>query len=246
MTSGHDVNTASSAAGSSPAAGFDRELAKMIDHTLLKPDATEEQIRKLCDEAGSYEFASVCVNPCHVVLCADLLRETPVQVCTVIGFPLGANTTAVKVAESRQALADGATELDMVLNVGMLKSGKTPEVKQEIAAVVAEAKAGKAITKIIIETALLTGEEKVLACRLAVEAGADFVKASTGFAKGGATTADVALMRRTVGTAAGVKASGGIRSYEDAIAMIRSGATRIGTSSGVAIVTGAGSAQTSP
>ena len=200
-----------------------------------------EQIRRLCEEAHTYGFASVCVNPSHVRLCAGVLKGTGIHVCTVIGFPLGANTTAIKVAEARQALADGATELDMVLNIGKLKSGRVDEARKDIAAVVKEAKKAGAVTKVIIECALLTDEEKILACRLAVDAGADFVKTSTGFAKGGATPTDVALMRRTVGTSAGVKAAVGIRSREDALAMVRSGADRIGTSSGVAIVSGAAS-----
>ncbi len=217
-------------------------LARMIDHTALKPDTTEAQIRKLCDEARRYCFASVCVNPCYVPLAAEELRGTPVAICTVIGFPLGATQTATKVFEAELAVRDGATELDMVLNVGKLKSGAFEYAENDIRAVVEAARrqgAGeRIIVKVILETALLTNEEKVIASVLARNAGADFVKTSTGFSKGGATAADVALMRRVVGRGMGVKASGGVRSREDAESMIAHGATRIGASASVEIVKG--------
>lgn len=215
-----------------------RDLARYIDHTLLKPTATEADILKLCDEARAYGFYAVCVNPYWVRTAARRLADTPVRVCTVIGFPLGATPTAVKVYETTQALSDGASEVDMVLNVGALKSGHESAVRDDIAAVV-EAAQGKALVKVILETALLTDEEKVRACQLAKEAGAHYVKTSTGFGPGGATVADVRLMRETVGPEMDVKASGGVRDAQTARAMIEAGATRIGTSSGVAIVTGA-------
>ncbi len=212
-------------------------IARLIDHTLLKPDATSEQISKLCAEAQQYHFASVCVNPGYVKLCADLLRDVPdVAVCTVIGFPLGATTTEVKVFETHRAIASGATEIDMVINVGALKSNDCYGVQNDITAVVTAAHAGGALCKVILETCLLTDDEKEIACRIAQEAGADFVKTSTGFSTGGATVADITLMRRVVGPQMGVKASGGIRSYADAKAMIDAGATRIGASAGVRIV----------
>lgn len=210
-------------------------IAKCIDHTVLKPQTTEAAVRKLCAEAAQYGFASVCVNPCWVALCADLLKDTEVDVCTVIGFPLGANTSAVKAFEAAEAIRQGATEVDMVLNVGALKDGNTDLVRADIAAVV-EAARGKALVKVILETCLLTDEEKRIACRLAKEAGADYVKTSTGFSTGGATEADIALMRAEVGPEMGVKASGGIRDYATAQAMIRAGASRIGASAGVQIV----------
>jgi deoxyribose-phosphate aldolase len=209
----------------------------MIDHTLLRPDATDEQIRRLCEEARLYRFASVCINPCHVSRCAELLRGSDIAVCTVIAFPLGATSTRAKVAEAEQALSDGANELDMVMNIGLLKSGRDDDVGHDIRSVVQAAQRNGALTKVILENALLTDEEKVRACQLAVRAGADFVKTSTGFAHGGATLADVDLMRRTVGPTMGIKAAGGIRTYEEAVAFIEHGANRIGTSSGVAIVT---------
>jgi deoxyribose-phosphate aldolase len=184
-------------------------IAQLIDHTLLKPEATREQIDRLCHEALEYRFASVCVNPTHVARCAELLRESDVKVCTVVGFPLGATTTAVKAYETRQAIDDGATEIDMVINVGALKSGDFDTVQADIAAVVDTAHAAGALVKVIIETALLSDEEKAAACRLAQAAGAEFVKTSTGFGPGGATVEDVALMRRVVGPEMGVKASGG-------------------------------------
>jgi len=217
---------------------FDRELARMIDHTQLKPEANADQIARLCEEAKEYQFASVCVNPTWVKLAASLLEGTPVKVCTVIGFPLGATTTATKAFETKDAIANGATEVDMVINVGALKSSQFGLVGADIKAVV-DAAAGKALTKVIIETCLLTDEEKVRACELAKEAGADFVKTSTGFSTGGATAADIALMRRTVGSKMGVKASGGVRDYATAKAMVDAGATRIGASASIAIATGA-------
>lgn len=207
-----------------------------IDHTLLKPEATQSQIDTLLAEAKEYTFASVCVNPTWVAYAAAALKDSPVKVCTVIGFPLGANTTAVKVFEAKDAIANGADEIDMVINIGQLKSAQFDQVKADIQAVVEAS--GDKLVKVIIETCLLTEDEKVKACQLAVEAGADFVKTSTGFSTGGATVADVALMRKTVGDTVGVKASGGARSYEDAVAFIEAGATRIGASAGVAIVNG--------
>lgn len=212
------------------------ELNKYIDHTLLKPDAEESQVLALIEEAKAYDFASVCVNPTWVSLAAKELADSSVKVCTVIGFPLGANTSTLKAFETRDAIANGADEIDMVINVGALKSGKDNLVKSDIAAVVDAS--GERLVKVIIETCLLTDEEKVKACQLAKEAGADFVKTSTGFSTGGATVHDVALMRETVGPDMGVKASGGARSYEDALAFVEAGATRIGTSSGVAIMKG--------
>ncbi|WP_404403967.1 deoxyribose-phosphate aldolase [Jeotgalibacillus malaysiensis] len=213
------------------------QIAKMIDHTLLKPEATKEQITKLCEEAAEHGFMSVCVNPYWVKLSAELLHSTDVKVCTVIGFPLGASATETKAFETKQAIEDGATEVDMVINIGALKSGDFDTVKQDIQAVTAAAK-GKALSKVIIETSLLTEEEKVKACKLAVEAGTDYVKTSTGFSGGGATPEDIALMRKTVGPDLGVKASGGVRSAEDAQAMIDAGATRLGASAGIKIVQG--------
>lgn len=213
------------------------EIAKMIDHTLLKPEATEEQIRVLCAEAKQYNFASVCVNPVQVSLAAELLKGTTVKVCTVIGFPLGANTSTVKVFEASEAIKQGAEEVDMVINIGELKDKNYDFVKADIKAVVDAAK-GKAITKVILETCLLTDDEKVIACKLSKEAGADFVKTSTGFNKGGATVEDIKLMRATVGDIMGVKASGGVRSQEDALNMINAGASRIGASASIAICEG--------
>ncbi|EFV77386.1 MULTISPECIES: deoxyribose-phosphate aldolase [Cytobacillus] len=212
-------------------------VAKMIDHTLLKADATKDQIEKICAEAKEYNFASVCVNPAWVKLSSDLLNGTEVKVCTVIGFPLGASTPETKAYETKNAIENGATEVDMVINIGALKGGDNELVERDIRAVVDAAK-GKALTKVIIETCLLTEEEKVRACELSVKAGADFVKTSTGFSTGGATAEDIALMRKTVGPEIGVKASGGVRSAEDAQKMIDAGATRIGASSGAAIVNG--------
>jgi deoxyribose-phosphate aldolase len=217
---------------------IDKDIARMIDHTLLKPDATPDEIKKLCDEARTYGFASVCINPCYVPLCYELLKGCKVKVCTVIGFPLGATTTEIKRAEAEQALANGAQEIDMVINVGMLKQGDNQYVFNDINQVVLAAKKHGALCKVIIETALLTDEEKIKACLLSKEAKADFVKTSTGFSKGGATAGDVALMKYVVGSAIGVKASGGIRTTEDAKLMIASGAERIGASASVKIVKG--------
>lgn len=214
------------------------EIARLIDHTLLKADASREAVIRLAEEAKQYRFASVCVNPAQVKTAYEVLKDTPdVKVCTVIGFPLGATMPEVKAFEVREAIAAGATEVDMVINIGALKDKQDDLVEQDIRAVVEAAK-GKALTKVIIETCLLTDEEKVRACRLAVKAGADFVKTSTGFSTGGATAEDIALMRKTVGPDIGVKASGGVRSLEDVQAMIKAGATRIGSSSGVSIVKG--------
>ena len=221
-------------------------LARLIDHTALKPETTEETIRQLCRDAAQYCFASVCVNPCYVPLVAEALAGSPIAVCTVIGFPLGASQTAVKAAEAELAVRDGATEVDMVLNVGKLKSGQYEYVEKDVRAVVAAARSSRrggtgtkrALVKVIIETALLTDEEKVIACVLAQNAGADFVKTSTGFSHGGATAADVAMMRRVVGEQMGVKASGGVRTLEDAETMVAHGATRIGASASVAIIKG--------
>lgn len=210
------------------------ELAKYIDNTLLKPAATSAQIEELCKESMEYSFASVCVNPVHVKLAAKMLAGSGVKTCTVIGFPLGANSSATKAFEAKQAVEDGADELDMVINIGALKAGDDKTVLEDIKAVV-RAGDGK-LVKVIIETALLTDEEKVRACRLAVEAGANFVKTCTGFSGGAANVHDIALMRKTVGADIGVKASGGVRTRADAIALIEAGASRIGTSSGKAIV----------
>jgi deoxyribose-phosphate aldolase len=212
------------------------ELAAQIDHTTLKPDATEAQIERLCAEAREYGFAAVCVNPVWVPACARLLAGASSRVCTVVGFPLGATTSEVKAFETRRAIADGASEIDMVLNIGALKSGDSAWVQRDIAAVVAGAHASGAIVKVILETCLLTEAEKLNACALAQAAGADFVKTSTGFGPGGATAADIALMRRVVGDEMGVKASGGVRDLEQMKAMVAAGATRIGASAGVRIV----------
>ncbi|KXT65984.1 deoxyribose-phosphate aldolase [Streptococcus sp. DD04] len=212
------------------------KLNKYIDHTLLKPDASQEQIMNLIEEATEHDFASVCVNPTWVAFAAQALKGTDVKVCTVIGFPLGANTPEVKAFEAEDAIQNGADEIDMVINIGALKSQDYELVEKDIRAVVEAAKG--TLVKVIIETCLLTEDEKVKACQIAQKAGADFVKTSTGFSTGGATVADVALMRKTVGPNMGVKASGGARSYEDALAFIKAGATRIGASSGVAIMEG--------
>jgi deoxyribose-phosphate aldolase len=212
------------------------QLGHMIDHTLLRPEASQDQIAQLCFEARKHGFASVCVNPTHVRLCADLLKGSGVPVCTVIGFPLGATPTDVKVFEAQQAIRDGASELDMVINVGALKSRDYELVERDIASIARACHAGNAILKVIIEAALLTDEEKVVACQLAKVAGADFVKTSTGFGPGGATPEDVALMRRVVGPSIGVKAAGGIRTYADAQRMIAAGASRIGASASVKIL----------
>ena len=213
------------------------KLNKYIDHTILKPETTQEQVEKILSEAKEYDFASVCVNPTWVSLAAESLKDSDVKVCTVIGFPLGANTSAVKAFETEDAIANGADEIDMVINIGALKAGNDALVLDDIKAVVDAS--GDKLVKVIIEACLLTDDEKVRACQLSKEAGADYVKTSTGFSTGGATVADVALMRKTVGLDMGVKASGGARSYEDAIAFIEAGASRIGASSGVAIMNGA-------
>jgi deoxyribose-phosphate aldolase len=219
------------AAGGAPA-----DVAAMIDHTLLKPDATRQQIEELCREALEFRFATVCVNPAWVAVCARRLAGSPVRVCSVVGFPLGATTADVKAYETRRALFDGAREIDMVINVGALKSGDVRLVECDIAAVAQPCREAGAVSKVIIEAALLTDDEKVTACTLAKAAGADYVKTSTGFGPGGATAADVALMRRVVGAEMGVKAAGGVRDLDGLRAMIAAGATRVGASAGVQIV----------
>jgi deoxyribose-phosphate aldolase len=211
-------------------------MSLLIDHTLLKPTATPEDISKLCQEAKQFGFATVCINPTYVKLAKEQLQGTPVKVCTVVGFPLGATTTTSKVCETLQAVVDGADEIDMVINIGLLKAGRVKEVEEDIRAV-AQACQGR-VLKVIIETALLSDEEKVTASILAKAAGADFVKTSTGFASGGATAKDVALMRKAVGPEMGVKASGGIRDLATAEQMVQAGATRLGTSASIAIVKG--------
>ncbi|PRX35544.1 deoxyribose-phosphate aldolase [Orenia metallireducens] len=214
-----------------------KELAAMIDHTILNADALDKDVKLKCQEALEYRFASVCVNPSFVSLVNKELEGSEVKVCTVIGFPLGETTTETKIFETRNAVKNGADEIDMVINIGAIKSGAWDIVRDDIRAVV-EATKGSAIVKVIIETCYLTEEEKVKACQIAKEVGAGFVKTSTGFGTGGATVEDIKLMRETVGPDMGVKASGGVRSKEDALKMIEAGATRIGASSGVAIVTG--------
>ena len=210
------------------------EYNRLIDRTLLAPDATKEQIKKICDEAKQYNFASVCVNPSWIRYCKEQLKGSDVKVCTVIGFPLGATMMASKISEAKYSLYEGADELDMVINIGRLKDHDDEYVKNEIAEL--KNVAGDKVLKVIIETCLLTDEEKVRVCKLAKEAKADFVKTSTGFSKGGATVADIKLMRETVGPEMGVKASGGVKTKEDLIAMVEAGATRIGTSHGVDLV----------
>jgi deoxyribose-phosphate aldolase len=211
-------------------------IASLIDHTLLKPEATESDIARLCREAREYGFKTVCINPCWVDVARRKLSDSSVLVCTVIGFPLGANLTEVKLSEARLALEQGAAELDMVQNAGALRSGDSAFVQAEIAALARVAHAGGAILKVILETSVLSEEEKVASCRLAVDAGADFVKTSTGFSAAGATESDVRLMRATVGPSMGVKASGGVRTLDALRRMVEAGATRIGTSSGVQII----------
>ena len=211
-------------------------VAGMIDHTLLKPEATRADIEKLCREAAQFHFATVCVNPAWVSMAARLLRGSGVGVCSVVGFPLGATTPDVKHYETRRAIFDGAAEIDMVINIGALKSGDLRTVERDIAAVVQPCREANVISKVILEVVLLTDDEKIAACTLAKAAGADFVKTSTGFASGGATAADVALMRRVVGADMGVKAAGGVRDYEGLKAMVAAGATRVGASAGVKIV----------
>ncbi|MBS4074142.1 deoxyribose-phosphate aldolase [Ameyamaea chiangmaiensis] len=212
-----------------------RSLASLIDHTILKPDATHAQIRRFCEEARQFGFRSVCVNSLHVPVVADWLAGSAAAVCAVVGFPLGAVSPAMKAAEAAEAVAGGASEIDMVIDIGALKDGRVDAVREDIAAV--RSAAHDATLKVIIETCLLTDDEKRIACRIAAMAGANFVKTSTGFSSGGATTADVALMYAEVGPTVGVKASGGIRTLEVARAMLAAGATRIGTSAGVALVT---------
>lgn len=213
------------------------EIAGYIDHTILKPEASVEQVRRVCEEALKYNFASVCINPCNVELASSLLKGSSVKVCTVIGFPLGANTSKVKAFEAFEAIKEGAQEVDMVINIGKLKDKDYNYVREDIKAVV-KVSEGKALTKVIIETCLLDDEEKVMACKLAKEAGADFVKTSTGFSSGGAAASDIKLMRETVGENMGVKASGGVRTYSDAVSMINAGASRIGASASIAICEG--------
>lgn len=215
------------------------DLAQKIDHTLLKPEATEKQVEALCREAMEYHFCSVCVNPWFVPFCARLLRRSGVKVCTVIGFPLGATTAETKAFETREAIGEGAQECDMVLNIGALKSGDVALVERDVRGVVRAARQGT-VVKVILETCLLTDEEKVTACQIAKKAGADYVKTSTGFSSGGATVEDIALMRKTVGPEMGVKASGGVRTKEDAEKMVKAGATRVGASASVKIVSGKG------
>jgi len=222
---------------SAPAPVTPDQLARMIDHTLLKPEATAADIEKLCDEAKRFGFYSVCVNPTYVKQCHALLRGTPVRVCCVVGFPLGAQSPEIKALEARKAIRDGASEIDMVINIGALKSREEALVLRDIRAVVDACKDGRALSKVIFETALLTDEEKVRACELSMKAGADYVKTSTGFASGGATAEDIALMAKAVAPRKlGVKASGGIRTYDDAVKMIAAGATRIGASASVKIM----------
>lgn len=216
----------------------DANIASLIDHTILKPDATADDVRRICAEARQYRFASVCVNPYWVPLVASELAESSVKTCSVVGFPLGANATAIKAAEAEQAIRDGANEIDMVLNVGELKAGNDGAVHADIQAVSQVCRSGGAILKVILETALLDDDQKRRACGIAKAAGADFVKTSTGFGPGGATAHDIALMREAVGPELGVKASGGIRTLEDLRTMAAAGATRIGASAGVKIVQG--------
>ena len=224
-------------AGKAATPVVDLKLAALIDHTLLKPEATEEEVVKLCQEAREYHFCSVCVNTSWVSRCRDLLRGSGVKVCCVVGFPLGAMDSRSKAYETREAIGNGADEIDMVVNIGALKSKDYSTVEKDIRAVIQAARTK--VTKVFLETGLLTDEEKIIACQLAKKANATFVKTSTGFVKGSvATVEDIALMRRTVGPRMGVKASGGVRSLADAQKMIAAGATRIGASSGVAIVTG--------
>jgi len=230
------IEAGASRLGLHAAGGGTGEVAAMIDHTLLKPDASRTDVEVLCREAAEYTFASVCVNPTWVALCARLLHGTAVKVCSVVGFPLGATTPDVKHYETRRAIFDGAREIDMVINIGALKSGDLRVVERDIEAVAGPCREAGATSKVIIEAALLTDDEKVSACTLAKAAGADYVKTSTGFGPGGATVADVALMRRVVGDEMGVKASGGVKDLDALRAMVAAGATRIGASAGVRIV----------
>lgn len=230
------LDAGASRIGVHAAGGATDGVAALIDHTLLKPEASRGDIEKLCREAAEFRFATVCVNPAWVALAASLLRGSGVGICSVVGFPLGATTADVKHYETRRAIFDGATEIDMVINIGALKSGDVRTVERDIEAVVEACHQADATSKVIIEAALLTDEEKVTACTLAKAAGADFVKTSTGFGPGGATAADVALMRRVVGSEMGVKAAGGVRDLEGLKAMVAAGATRVGASAGVKIV----------
>jgi deoxyribose-phosphate aldolase len=213
-----------------------RDIAGMIDHTILKPDATADQVTKICEEARKHIFATVCVNPCWVAFCTEKLKGTKVKVCSVIGFPLGTSTTKIKESEAISVIDDGAREIDMVINIGKLKSKDYNFVFDDINQVARVCKKNNVLLKVIIEACLLTDEEKIIACILSKDAGADFVKTSTGFSASGATVGDVALMRKVVGSAIGVKAAGGIKTYEDAISMIKSGADRIGASASVKII----------
>jgi deoxyribose-phosphate aldolase len=230
------IDAGASRVGVHAIGGAPSGVAGMIDHTLLKPDATKKEIEELCREAGKFKFATVCVNPTWVALCARLLHGSGVGVCSVVGFPLGATTADVKGYETQRAIFDGAREIDMVINVGALKSGDLRTVERDIEAVVAPCRSCGVLSKVIIEAALLTDDEKVTASTLAKAAGADYVKTSTGFGPGGATAHDVALMRRVVGAEMGVKAAGGVRDFESVKAMIAAGATRVGASAGVKIV----------
>ena len=230
------IDAGATRVGLHAAGGAPQGVASMIDHTLLKPDATRQQIEELCREAAQFKFATVCVNPTWVATCARLLSGSGVLVCSVVGFPLGATTADVKGYETQRAIFDGAREIDTVINVGALKSGDLRVVEKDIEAVVVPCRACGALSKVIIEAALLTDDEKVTACTLAKAAGADYVKTSTGFGPGGATAADVALMRRVVGAEMGVKAAGGVRDLESVKAMIAAGATRVGASAGVKIL----------
>jgi deoxyribose-phosphate aldolase len=230
------IDAGASRVGVLATGGAPSGVAGMIDHTLLKPDATRQDIETLCREAAQFKFATVCVNPAWVALAARLLSGSPVGVCSVVGFPLGATTADVKAYEARRAIFDGAREIDMVINVGALKSGDLRVVERDIEAVAATCRECGALSKVIIEAALLTDDEKVTACTLSKAAGADYVKTSTGFGPGGATAADVALMRRVVGAEMGVKAAGGVRDLEGLQAMVAAGATRVGASAGVKIV----------
>jgi deoxyribose-phosphate aldolase len=229
--------TNAAARAQSAAAPLPTELARYIDHTLLKPEATEEQVNKLCDEAAKYHFYSVCVNSSWAEHCARRLGGSGVKVCAVVGFPLGAMDSRAKAFEARTAIANGASEIDMVMNVGAMKTKNMKLLREDMLSVRRACRTG-IVLKVILETCMLTDEEKVLACEIAKNVEADFVKTSTGFNKSGATVADIQLMRRTVGPKMGVKAAGGVRSYEDAVAMIQAGATRLGTSSGVILVSG--------
>jgi deoxyribose-phosphate aldolase len=236
------VDAGATRLGLNASGGAPNTVAGFIDHTMLKPDATRAEIETLCREAAEFHFATVCVNPAWVSLCALMLRGTGVGVCSVVGFPLGATTPDVKAYETRRAIFDGAREIDMVINVGALKSGDVRLVERDIDAVASVCRHTGAISKVIIEAALLSDDEKVTACTLAKAAGADYVKTSTGFGPGGATVADVALMRRVVGPEMGVKAAGGVRDLAGLQAMVAAGATRVGASAGVKIVTGAAGA----